>query len=114
MLVSSCRIACYATKCAVRVQALQSDNEKWEAAIRGAGSPPRIMAMSDSMHGDRGASLGEAAGHFLPYHVFDFWLNLALCHALLVDHADGIDSYQVCARCVRVVVQHRSIVERES
>lgn len=52
--------------------------------------------MRDSVSGLRG-SLGADAGHFLPYHLMDFWLNLALCHALLVDTSDGDAQYQVCA-----------------
>lgn len=77
------------------VQALKSDPEKWEAVLRKAGSPAELLAMKDSVSGDPQLSLGAAAGHFLPYHVIDFWINLALCHALLVDKSDGGVSYQV-------------------
>lgn len=50
--------------------------------------------MKDSVSGKQG-SLGAEAGHFLPHHLVDFWLNLALCHALLVDTSDGDAQYQV-------------------
>ena len=80
------------------LQALQSDTDRWESMLRSAGSPQHILRMADSQRGDAKWSLGERAGHFLPYHVFDFWLNLALCHALLVEKDDdGNLSYQVCA-----------------
>jgi hypothetical protein len=87
------------TQAACFVQALHSDPEKWEAMLSHAGSPAHIMAMKDSVNGDATCTnwdLGEAAGHFLPYHVVDFWMNLALCHALLVDKANGLAVYQVC------------------
>jgi hypothetical protein len=80
------------------VQALHSDPEKWEAVLNHAGSPAHIMAMNDSIDGGATCKkwdLGEAAGHFLPYHAIDFWMNLALCHALLVDKEDGSAVYQV-------------------
>jgi hypothetical protein len=83
------------------VQALRRDSAKWDAMLRGAGSPAHIARMHDSTHGSGQWSLGDKGGHFLAYHAFDFWLNLALCHALLVDVSDGKASYQ--ARCCVLV-----------
>jgi hypothetical protein len=53
------------------------------------------MSMKDSFDGNSSLSFGGGAHHFLPYHAFDFWLNLALCHALLVDGSEGEPTYQV-------------------
>jgi hypothetical protein len=67
-------------------------------ALAAGGSPPDILAMPDSQlraSGGTGGSFGAAGGHFLPYHVLDFWLNLALCHALLVEDIEGTRVYQV-------------------
>lgn len=61
---------------------------------QGAGSPQEILALKDSHSGPAGASFGPELGNFLPYHLVDFWMNLALCHALLVDTSDGQNSYQ--------------------
>jgi hypothetical protein len=30
----------------------------------------------------------------MPYHVMDFWINLALCHGLLVEDVEGHYIYQ--------------------
>lgn len=81
------------------MQALQADSETWEQMLRGAGSPEHVLQMEDSIGRGEQGSLGEAAGHFLGYHAFDFWLNLALCHALLVDTSDGAASYQARLLC---------------
>jgi hypothetical protein len=78
------------------MQAGATQPKRWEKMISHAGSPSQILSMKDSIHGDSSLSFGEGAGHFLPYHAFDFWLNLALCHALLVDTSEGKSSYQVC------------------
>ena len=71
------------------VQKIRNDEKAWDALIAHAGSPREILCMKDSASGPPRASLGAEAGHFLPYHVFDFWINIALCHALLVDTSDG-------------------------
>lgn len=75
-------------------QAVRSDGERWQALMRSAGSRLEVLQMQDSQAGPRDLSLGSKADHFLPYHTLDFWLNLALCHALLVEIVDGEAAYQ--------------------
>lgn len=77
------------------MQAGGTQPKRWEKLISHAGSSAQIMSMKDSINGDPSWSFGESAGHFLPYHAFDFWLNLSLCHALIVDGSEGIATYQV-------------------
>jgi hypothetical protein len=78
------------------IQAIKNDKEKWHMMTQGAGSPQQILALKDSQNGPEGSSLGPEVGNFLPYHLVDFWINLALCHALLVDTSDGQTTYQAC------------------
>lgn len=76
------------------MQTIRNDPKAWAKAISGIGSPQEILSMKDSVSGQQ-ADLGAESGHFLPHHLLDFWLNLALCHALLVDTSDGKANYQV-------------------
>lgn len=76
------------------MQAMQNDKAKWHLMTQGAGSPQEILALKDSYSGPAGSSFGSEVGKFLPYHLVDFWMNLALCHALLVDTSTDAMSYQ--------------------
>jgi hypothetical protein len=85
------------------MQAARNDRERWEQMMRSVGSSQAVLALKDSLSGDKALSFGAEAGHFLPYHFVDFWINLALCHALLVDSSDGRSVYTVpflnCSHC---------------
>ena len=59
--------------------------------LRRGGSWPGLTDLPDSANGATEHSFGEQSGHFLPYHVMDFWIALALCHGLLVE--GGEDEY---------------------
>ena len=74
-----------------KVQALRADKSKWDGVMRRGGSNGHITSLADSATGPDSQSLGERASHFLPYHVVDFWIALALCHGLLVE--EGHDEY---------------------
>jgi hypothetical protein len=78
------------------MQAIMHDKAKWHAMMQGAGSTQEVLALKDSRSGRMADSLGAEYGHFLPYHLVDFWINLSLCHALLVDTSEGEPKYQVC------------------
>ena len=90
------------------MQAIKADREAWQGTLNHGGSRtpitslPRHDADTDAAHG----SFGDAGGHFLPYHVLDFWIALALCHGLLVEEVPGVDdvystrTYQARLRCV--------------
>jgi hypothetical protein len=62
--------------------------------MQAAGSRLEVLQMKDSQFGPKDQSFGSDAGEFLPYHTLDFWLNLALCHALLVEDVNGEAVYQ--------------------
>lgn len=76
------------------MQTIRNDPTSWAKTISGIGSPQEILSMKDSVSSQQ-AGFGPESGHFLPHHLMDFWLNLALCHALLVDTSDGTGHYQV-------------------
>jgi hypothetical protein len=76
---------------------VHSDSGRWRRLINAAGSSADVLALKDSQSGDPSLAFDQGSGSFLPYHVFDFWLNLALCHALLVDTSDDAANYQVTA-----------------
>jgi hypothetical protein len=67
--------------------------------IASLGSPQPLLHAKDTITCPseelRSFDFGPGVGHYLPYHFLDFWLNLALCHALLVDNSEGQAAYTV-------------------
>ena len=81
------------------LSALRSNEGRWQTMVDSGGSNAELLALEDSADGPAELAFASEAGEFLPYHVFDFWINLAICHSLLVEPGpDGKAIYQVCTR----------------
>lgn len=51
-----------------------------------------------SLHNDTGGGRAEADPVVLGCHLLDFWINICLCHSLIVEEAEdgGPPIYQAC------------------
>lgn len=89
---------------------IKSDQKRWKTCISRGGSSHPTLSMTTShpdlhvMHSMKKTDeepFKGANGNFLPYHVMDFWTNLAMCHSLIVEEnpkAGGLPIYQVRVR----------------